>query len=140
MCNICTFQRNLCTVFLKIFQKVKIVMLRWNIMQYLKKFCDNIPVAMKCWKYFRHLSAIFCLFGTVLLDLSISYSASLLSLQALYPRIPLTKTLNQTTLNRGSSVFEKSGTSLSDIFRGKKYNLEMLYINSIFKLWFFFSL
>ena len=46
MCKIEKFQRNLSTIFLKllniylfskIFQKVKIVMLRWNILQYLKK-------------------------------------------------------------------------------------------------------
>ena len=46
MCKIGTFQRNLSTIFLnllniylfsKIFQKIKIVILRWNILQYLTK-------------------------------------------------------------------------------------------------------
>ena len=46
MCKIGTFQRNFSTIFLKllniylfskIFQKVEIVMLRWNILQYLRK-------------------------------------------------------------------------------------------------------
>ena len=42
---------------------------------------------------------------TVLLDLSIGYSASLFSLQAPHPRITLTETLNRTILIRLSSAF-----------------------------------
>ena len=66
MCKIGTFQRNLSTIFLKllniylfskILQKAKIVKLRWNILQYLT---EAFSFAMKDWKYFWHVSAIFC--------------------------------------------------------------------------------
>ena len=70
MCKISTFQRNISTIFLKIlniylfskiFQKVKIVMLRWNILQYLTKMLRQyISIAIKYRKYSWHFSAIFC--------------------------------------------------------------------------------
>ena len=43
-------------LFTKIFQNVKIVMLQWNIWQYL----TNVSIAMKDWKYFLYVYAIFC--------------------------------------------------------------------------------
>ena len=71
VCKIGTFQRNIFPIFLKvlniylfskIFQKVEIVMLRWNILQYstrmLRQYfnCNEIYAEIICW----HLSVIFC--------------------------------------------------------------------------------
>ena len=69
LCKINAFQRNLSTIFLKvyniyfilnIFQKLELWFCDKIFCNIWRKCCDNISIAMKYWKYFWYVSLIFC--------------------------------------------------------------------------------